>query len=145
MRSGALILLCLTFGLYHVQAQSSKTYGVKSPDGKISIDITAGATVSWAVKHDGSEVIMPSAISMTLDNGEILGKNAVVKKSTPTSSNTVINTPIYKKASITDNYNQLTINFKGDYSLVFRVYNDGAAYRFITQKKGEITIKNEEA
>jgi alpha-glucosidase len=145
MKFKVLLLLCLTFPLCAALAQSGKTFQVKSPDGKISINITAGATVNWAIKHEDTEVIMPSAISITLDNGEVLGKNAVVKKATANSNNSVIHTPIYKKSQVQDNYNQLTISFKGDYSLVFRAYNDGAAYRFITQKKGEITIVNEEA
>ena len=145
MKLKVLLLLCLTFPLCAALAQSGKTYQVKSPDGKISINITAGATVNWSVKHEDTEVIMPSAISITLDNGEVLGKNAVVKKATTNSNSSVIHTPIYKKSQVQDNYNQLTISFKGDYSLVFRAYNDGAAYRFITQKKGEITIVNEEA
>jgi alpha-glucosidase len=145
MKFKVLLLLCLIFPLCPLMAQSGKIYQVKSPDGKISINITAGAAVSWSVKHEDTEVILPSAISMTLDNGEVLGKNAIVKKATASSSNTIIQTPIYKKTQVQDTYNQLTISFKGNYTLIFRAYNDGAAYRFATQKKGEITIVNEEA
>jgi len=139
------LLVCLMLPLSFAFAQTAKTYQLKSPDGKISISISAGATVSWSVNHDGTDVITPSEISMTLDNGEVLGKNAVVKKATNATGNAVINTPIYKKASVQDNYNQLALAFKGDYSLIFRVYNDGAAYRFATQRKGELTIINEGA
>lgn len=139
------LLVCFMLPLSIVFAQSAKTYQVKSPDGKISINISAGSAVSWSVNHEGTKVITPSEISMTLDNGEVLGKNAVVKKATNATGNAVINTPIYKKASVQDNYNQLTLAFKGDYSLIFRVYNDGAAYRFATQRKGELTIINEGA
>lgn len=145
MKFKVLLLLCLTLPFYAALAQSGKTYQVKSPDSKISINITAGSVVNWSVKHEDTEVITPSAISMTLDNGEVLGKNAVVKKAAAFSGNAVINTPIYKKTSVQDSYNQLTISFKGDYGLVFRAYNDGVSYRFITQKKGEITVVNEEA
>jgi len=101
--------------------------------------------MNWSVKHEDTEVIMPSEISISLDNGEVLGKNAVVKKSTASSVNETINTPIYKKDKVHDNYNQLKITFKGDYGLIFRAYNDGVAYRFFTEKKGEITIVNDEA
>jgi len=126
-------------------AQKGKSYQVKSPDGNISVGINVGAMVDWSVKHGDTEVILPSEISMTLDNGEVLGKNPVVNKTSATSSNTIIQTPVYKKTSVHDNYNQLTLKFKGDYDLVFRAYNDGAAYRFITHKKGELTILNEGA
>jgi alpha-glucosidase len=145
MKHKVLILLCLIFSIGTALAQPGKTYQVKSPDGKVSIEVTTGTAVSWSVKHEDTEVILPSVISMTLNNGEVLGKNAVVKKSAAITNNTTIITPIYKKGQVQDNYNQLTINFKGDYGLVFRAYNDGAAYRFITQKKEELTIVNEEA
>ena len=51
----------------------------------------------------------------------------------------------YKKSSIPDQCNQLTINCKGNYGVIFRVYNDAVAYRFYIKKNKEITIKNEEA
>lgn len=34
---------------------------------------------------------------------------------------------------------------RGNYGLVFRVYNDGAAYRFTTKRKEPIVIADEEA
>ncbi len=145
MKFKILLLLCIISPLSALLAQTGKTYQVKSPDGKISISIAAGATVSWSVKHGDTEVIIPSQISVTLDNGEVLGKNAAVKKSMEASANETIATPIYKKSTVQDNYNQLTLTFKGDYGLIFRAYNDGMAYRWFTQKKGEITIINEEA
>jgi len=145
MKFKFLLLLCLVFSVTALLAQSGKTYNVKSPDGKININITAGSSMNWSVKHEDTEVIMPSEISISLDNGEVLGKNAVVKKSTASSVNETINTPIYKKDKVHDNYNQLKITFKGDYGLIFRAYNDGVAYRFFTEKKGEITIVNDEA
>ncbi len=145
MKSKILLLLCIFSPLSAVLAQTGKTYQVKSPDGKISISITAGAAVNWSVKHEGTEVIMPSEISVTLDNGEVLGKNAAIKKSVEALANETITTPIYKKSTVQDNYNQLTLTFKGDYGLIFRAYNDGVAYRWFTQKKDEITIVNEEA
>ncbi|HEY2583179.1 MAG TPA: glycoside hydrolase family 97 protein [Mucilaginibacter sp.] len=145
MKFKILLLLCLVFPIFQLSAQSLKIYQVKSPDGKISITINPGAVINWSVKHGDAEVIMPSAISMTLDNGEVLGKNAVVKKTSATAINEVINTPVYKKDKVQNNCNQLTLTFKGDYGLIFRAYNDGVAYHFFTQKKGEITIVNEEA
>ena len=39
--------------------------------------------------------------------------------------------------------NQLLMKFKGDYSVEFRAFNDGIAYRFITNKKGMIEVNNE--
>jgi alpha-glucosidase len=144
MKFRIILLLCLIFPIGAVLAQSGKTYDVKSPDGKTSLTINTGAVTKWSVKHEDTEVITPSEISITLDNGEVLGKNVAVKKSAATSINETINTPIYKKAAVKDNYNQLTLTFKGDYGLIFRAFDDGVAYRWFMLKKGEITILNEE-
>ncbi len=145
MKFKVIMLLCAIFPAGLVLAQSNKTFTVKSPDGKVNLTVTTGSNINWSVKREATEVITPSAIAIDLEGGEVLGKNAAVKKSATVSVNQTINTPIYKKATVTDNYNQLTLTFKGDYGLIFRAYNDGVAYRFFTQKQGEITILNEEA
>ncbi|MDP9046686.1 MAG: glycoside hydrolase family 97 N-terminal domain-containing protein, partial [Bacteroidota bacterium] len=145
MKIHSLLLLCLLFISSAVLAQAGKTYHVKSPDGKIDITVTAGDVIQWSVNHEGTEVIMPSTVSLTLSGGEVLGKNASVKRPVATSADQTFSTPIYKKDKVHDHYNQLMLTFKGDYGLTFRAYNDGAAYRFVTQKKGEITIINEDA
>ena len=145
MKFKILLLLCIIFPLCPVLAQPAKTYQVKSPDGKTNITVSAGPAINWSVSHEITEVILPSEISLTLDNGEVLGKNSKIKKAATASVNETISTPVYKKDNVTNNYNQLTITFKDDYGLIFRAYNDGVAYRFFTEKKGDITILNEEA
>ena len=144
MRFNSLVLL---FSVLSVTtfAQSAKTYHVKSPDGKIDLTVTVNKTVSWSVIHEETDVILPSTISMSLDKGDVLGKNAIVKSAKTVIANEVIKTPFYKKAEVKDNYTQLLLTFKGDYGLAFRAYNDGVAYRFVIVRKGTITVKNEEA
>jgi alpha-glucosidase len=139
-----LLSLCLCFPMSVLLAQTAKNYHVKSPDGKIDLSITTGAAISWSVKHLDTEIITPSTISMTLADG-VLGKNAVVQSAKTSAADQYFNTPIYKKDKVHDQYNQLAISFKGNYSVVFRAYDDGVAYRFITQKKGDITVIDEEA
>lgn len=88
---------------------------------------------------------MPSSISLQLDNGEVLGHNVKIGLSRTEQVDKTFAAVHYKKLIVADKYNELTINCKGDYSIVFRVYNDGVAYRFSTKMKGEIIIENEEA
>ena len=145
MKFRLLTLLCVVCSLPVAFAQSGKSYTVNSPDGHISFNINVGDAINWSVKHDQTEIITPSEISMTLADGVVLGKNVKVKSAKTSVINEVLTTPIYKKSSVMDNCNELTLTFKGDYGLVIKAYNDGAAYRFFTMKKGEITIMNEEA
>ncbi|GGB00440.1 glycoside hydrolase family 97 protein [Puia dinghuensis] len=120
-------------------------YEVKSPDGSLVVHIQAGAQLQWSADQDGQPVILPSAIGLQLQTGETLGANVKITDAKTENVNTDF-TPInYKKSTIHDQYAQLTLNCKGDYSIIFRVYNDAVAYRFVTKRNGELIIKNEEA
>jgi len=118
---------------------------VTSPDGKIKMTLEAGAEIRWSVNHEKTEVIRPSAISLTLDNGQVLGAHPQITSVKRTTINSSFNTPFYKKSTVLDQYNQVTLQFKGDYGLVLRAYNDGVAYRFFTNKKDITTIVDENA
>jgi len=145
MKMKLLFTLSFCFSISISIAQTTKNYHIKSPDSKIDLSVTTGNKIEWSVKHEDTEIITPSAISITLQGGEVLGKSPVIKNTKASSADQYFNTPIYKKDKVHDQYNQLIINFKGDYSVVFRAYDEGVAYRFTTQKKGDITILNEEA
>ena len=138
MRNWSLLLLCL--GMFsHITAQK---YQLTSPDQKIKIEIINDKSITWAVDFNQQSVITPSEISMTLSN-EVLGKNAKVQKKTSQSSHQIIKTNFYKKNQIVDHFNSLKLNFKGDYALEFRAYNDGVAYRFTTSKKQSFEVLDE--
>ncbi|MDD5150789.1 MAG: glycoside hydrolase family 97 protein [Flavobacterium sp.] len=117
---------------------------IKSPNGKIDMALESGAKITWSVKYENTEVIAPSAISLTLGNGVVLGNNAKVISAKKSTVNDSFATPFYKKKTVVDDYNQVIVNFKGNFGLILRAYNDGVAYRFFTTKKGQITIESEE-
>ena len=128
-----------------LSAQKSKIYEIKSPDNKIALKLDVGAKMLWSARCDGQQIIAPSAISLQLEGGEVMGDNAKISSSKTEKVDQLITAINYKKAKIVDQYNQLKINCKGDYGIVFRVYNDGVAYRFFTKKKTDFIVKNEEA
>lgn len=138
-------ILFMVSAALSLAAQKSKVFHVKSPDGKIDAAVEAGVKISWSAMHESDIIIAPSTISLTLDDGEVLGDNPKIISAKTTTANSFINTPVYKKKLIFDSYNQLTLQCKGDYGIIVRAYNDGVAYRFFTNKKGEITILSEEA
>lgn len=127
------------------QAQKGKVYQLVSPNKKITVAVETGSKTFWLVKHDNTQVLSPSPISLTLSDGEVLGQNVSVSNTKTSSVNTSFITPFYKKSSVKDEYNQLVINYKGNYGLIFRAYNDGVAYRFFTNRNAEQTITGEEA
>ncbi len=146
MRTKLVTLIVLLFmGSTILNAQKSKGFDLKSPNNNIAVHVEVGGKILWSVQHKGQQVIAPSAISMNLGNEEIIGDFAKIASTKAEKVDQVIAAINYKKLNIPDQYNQLTFNFKNDYSVIFRAYNDGVAYRFVTRKKGEILVKSEEA
>jgi alpha-glucosidase len=141
------ILLTIAVFLFYfpaVIAQKGKTYDLSSPNGNIAVKVEAGNKLQWSVQLKGRQIIAPSAISLLLDQS-VLGDNATVISAPVKKINQTIHAINYKKTTINDQYNELTLNCKGDYGIIFRVYNDAVAYRFFIKRKGDIIIKNEEA
>ena len=138
------ILFAFLFLMGAIPSIAQKNYQVQSPNRDIKVEVTVADKVTFAIVQDHSEV-MNSAVSMTLQGGEVLGANPKVLKVTKTSVDKEIPSPFYKKDVVKDIYNEMQISFQGNYGLVFRVYNDGVAYRFTTKRKEPIVIADEEA
>lgn len=130
--------------VYAIALQAQKQFTLASPNGKVNINISVGETICYSVSHDGDLIIKPSPISMTLTDGRILGNNAKLLKIKRQTIQQSITPIIYKRSKIHDHYQELTLLFKGNYSLVFRAYDEGMAYRFMTDMKKEIIVKDEQ-
>ena len=138
------IILWTWFVLCPLVMHAQQSYTVQSPDGNINVTITLDEKITYSVTHQADQVIAPSTISMTLAGGEPLGVNPRLRNRKTNSVNETIEALFYKRNQITDHYNELILNFRGDYSLIFRAYDDGAAYRFATTKRDSIQVENEE-
>ena len=122
-----------------------KNFTLSSPDGKVKAEINIGETIEYSVFHQTDLLVSKSPVSLRFTDGTSPGINPKLKKATKRSVNEVIDAVIYKKNKISDNYNELNLSFRGDYSLIFRAYNDGVAYRFSTDRKKPFTVVNEQA
>lgn len=140
----SLMFLLLLFTI-KVVAQKNKNFQLLSPDGKISIKVDVDDKLQWSVSYQAQSIITPSVISLELQSGEVLGEKTSIISSKAENVNTTFKAINYKKAIISDVYNQLSLVCKGDYQVFFRAYNDGVAYRFVTKKKEQVIVKNEEA
>ncbi len=117
---------------------------VMSPDKRISVDIILTEKIYYTVAYSGETVLQASPISMETSKGH-LGVNPVIKDVRRNEVNQIIKPVWGSRNEIQDHYNQLTVNFKDNFSVEFRVYNIGMAYRFITQfKDKQMIVKNEE-
>jgi len=122
----------------------AKEYKITSPDGRISLNVNIGAEIKWSATFNGKEAVTSSRIALILADGKILGENEKVKNSTISQLNEIIHPVVAcKRSEISNNCNIMIISFRSGFSLHFRAYNDGIAYRFQTMLKEDLTIANE--
>ena len=125
-------------------AAASKHYELKSPDGDLVVSIEAGEGISYSLTHGEDLLLDKTGISMTTVEGVLFGGIQPVKKVSRRSVSETIETVVYKKAEVKDEFNEITLRFK-QFSVVFRAYDDGMAYRFISHLKGQYRIDYEMA
>ena len=139
-----IVKLLLIACLFVQTAQAQKKYELVSPDGKLKTNITAGKQLTYDIVLGDQQVMAASPISITLENGQVWGENDNPTGAKRKSVNTTVASPLYRSAQVVDNYNELALSFKGGWSVEFRAYNDGIAYRFVNKNKKAFNIANEE-
>ncbi len=143
MKRSILLILIL---LISVIASVADNYELLSPDGKIRVEVKAGEKLEYAVFYEDNELILPSEISMHTEKNGAFGINPKVKSEIRDAADLLLIPEVKQKsAEIVDKYNELTLTFKGNYTLVFRAYDEGVAYRWESNMRGEMIIVSEEA
>lgn len=138
-----LFIYCILLSL---QLSASPLLTISSPDKTIVVTITAKKVLTWSVMVDGNPVMPSSVIDMELLNGKKLSDNLSVKSSLHHSVNETITNPFPDiRRNIPDIYNELQINFHSNFAIIFRVYNDGIAYRIVSTFHDSVIVKNETA
>ncbi len=122
----------------------AENYTVNSPDSRITVNVETGTNTTYSVTFNGKVILNPSPISMTFDNGTVIGRNMEVKKVERFTQNQVLKPIVRQKSEqIIDHYNEMVLD-ADRYKLYFRVYNDGLAYRFHTDFPDSLKVLNEE-
>lgn len=139
-------IICICFILLLPKAGfSGDSHELLSPDQNIKLKIEIGEKIHYSVFYKSREILRASPISMTLRNQGVLGHNPVLEDASQMSENQRIHPVVpVKNTTIKDSFNQLILKFKKGYSLIFRVYNDGLAYRYQTSFDQDIEILSEE-
>jgi alpha-glucosidase len=141
------LLLSLLFVAVLIEngaAQSS--YDLRSPDGRIEIRIRTAGQIRYDIVLKGRAVLESSTLSLDVEHKK-LGVQPKVIDAKERSSDQVVEPVVRQKfAKIRDHYNELRLNMEGGYAVVFRAYNEGAAYRFETSMpQSQVKIYGEES
>ena len=138
-----LILILIFTG---AAAQGARpAYRLTSPDGRLTTTVALGDALTYDIEYDGQTLMQPSAIGLKLSDGRVWGSSARIAKAVRTSSDAVLSSPFYRSSTVRDHYNGLTLKMRDNWSVEFRVYDDGVAYRFATTAKDPFEIASEQA
>lgn len=122
----------------------AQEFSLSSPNGENVINITLGERLSYRVLHNKQALVIDAPISITVDD-KVCGVEPSLKNSKKQSVSKVLR-PIVKtkQKEIIEKYNELTLEFKGNYAVSFRAYNEGVAYRFEMDLEGEVKVQTEQ-
>jgi alpha-glucosidase len=127
-------------------ARAGSKYSLTSPNGKIEIIVGTGERITYNVLLGGKALLQDGTLSLGIDQ-LTLGLRPVVKNAKQSSVDRLIQPVVRQKfAAIRESYNELRLEMDGGYAVVFRAYNEGAAYRFEAMLGGsEVKVHGEEA
>ena len=144
MNSRYFIIITVCWILAYAIPSHADNTALTSPNGKLKINLTTGEDLIWSVSYNNQLVIAPGAISLTID-GKELGAKPVLLSSKQKQVDQQVKADVPRKSKILrDYYNELTLEFKGGYSLLVRAYDNGVAYRFVTRFKNDVTVNTEQ-
>src|SRR5216684_1297630 len=143
LKTLALVAIPILMPSNATAAQSS--YDLRSPNGKIEIRIRTASGIRYDVLFNGRALLQDCALSLDVDHKK-LGVEAKVLKSKESSRDQTLEPVVRQKfAKIRENYKQLRLDMDGGYAVLFRAYNEGAAYRLETSlPQLEVKIYGEE-
>ena len=135
------VLLINCFALYlHAQKKTE----LSSPNGELKVSLNISDKIYYNISYNSDTLLTNNYLQLNLRNDTLGQKPKLVKhKRSQVKSESKPVVPL-KFSTVNDEYNQLLLTFKGDYSIEFRAYNDGIAYRFITNKKTEVEVLGED-
>lgn len=133
-------LLCALPNLF-----AQKEYHLDSPDGKLTVTVRIDNQITYTLTEGKQTLVASSPISVQLTDGTTWGSHSRLKNVSNRKGNEVISSPFYKRSEIKDIYNEMTLNFRERFSLIFRMYDEGMAYRFVSNGNKPFKVKNEEA
>lgn len=135
-----LTVICVCFSNLYAQ----KRVDLSSPNGEIKVEVKISDKIYYTILYNDDVLLENNYLQLSLKD-EILGQNPKLSNQKKTKVSEILSPVIpLKYSKVKNEYNQLTLNFKGDYLVEFRAFDDGIAYRFVTNKKNDVEIMGED-
>ncbi|MCD8288385.1 MAG: glycoside hydrolase family 97 protein [Prevotella sp.] len=117
-------------------------YSLASPDGSVVCIVQTSPALTYSVLARGNTMLAPSRLALTKTDGTVWGENGRVKKARTRTIDEQIATPFTHRATMDNRCNELLLDF-GAWAVIFRAYDNGVAYRFVSKERRPFEVKSE--
>ncbi|RYD70426.1 MAG: glycoside hydrolase family 97 protein, partial [Sphingobacteriales bacterium] len=120
-----------------------------SPDGSVKVGVTVSDRIYYSIYRDNVPLIEKASLRFEVE-GQFSARQMKISSSKISQLSRTLNPVVPMKFStIKDQCNMLLIQLDNGYSVEFRAYNEGAAYRIVTHFKSreneKVKVVNEAA
>ncbi|ABV86953.1 glycoside hydrolase family 97 protein [Shewanella pealeana] len=142
------LVLCVPAHAANLADIADKTapYTLASPNGQLQLSVTRTAAqgVNYSLRVSGKQVLQDAVADITLQGMKTSLTKAKLIDITRQSIDRELEPHVQQKSErIREHYNQLTLRFDNKLTLAFRLFDQGLAYRFITEQSGELVVEAE--
>ena len=127
-------------------AAAQSSFSLLSPNNQIEIKVRVADKVQYDVLFKNTPLLQNSTLSIDIDHKTLGTQPKVTSHKESTHDGWLEPVVRQKFAKIHDHYNELRLEMDGNYAVVFRAYNEGAAYRLETSlPQSEVKVYGEES
>lgn len=140
-----LLTICLVL-LFAFEGSSQQLFILYSPDSSLRLEVNTNEKLSYGLFAGNQLLQSSSSIDIKLSNGQQLSNRLAVAQKKYSQLSESLSVPIpYRRPVIQNNYRQLELIFKQPFSVTFRLYDNGMAYRIGIRFRDSVIITNETA
>ncbi|NGM67353.1 glycoside hydrolase family 97 protein [Sphingobacterium sp. SGR-19] len=125
-------------------ANAQKGIKLTSPNGDITTEIKLTDKIYYSVLCKNDTLLRDNSLGLELDNRVLGDRPKLIGKKEQQIKEQLKPIVPLKFSTIDNVYNQLVLRFKDQYAVEFRAYDDGIAYRIITDIRDSINVVSEE-
>jgi alpha-glucosidase len=116
---------------------SSALLELRSPDGRIAVEVNPSGSLTYRVSVDGTPVLNDSRLGLRLRDGVTLGDDVELVGASRSESDSTWTNPLGKRREVRDHHRELALTLRERsgsgrlFSVVFRAFDDGVGFRYL--------------
>lgn len=145
MKTVLLVLFC-TVAMGTAFGGARDTFFIASPSGTIRVSVWLERQLRYTVTYEGRVIAGNCGIDLALAGRKGLSADdSIIGKEETAWKATIVSPVPEKRRNIPDIYNELLLRFRQPYTVTFRLYDDGIAYRIGLRFRDSVVVLKETA